>query len=184
MDSPLVSPTAAVASALASFVSASRSSWRARSRVIPSLRPAVANECCSPPKPKRSSITRCSRAGSVRNALSTAPRRASDRASTVACPCLCGGCFILTSQRELNAVSCNRTAAIRRRKRTPRLVFPPRATAHRAAFGRNRPGSAVATSSTTELSERQRLNLPVIRQPFHLATAIVPHLSRLWAEVW
>jgi hypothetical protein len=75
-DSPLVSPMAAVESALASFVSASRSSWRARSRVIPSLRPAVANECCSPSKPKRSSIKRCSRSGSVRNALSTAPRRA------------------------------------------------------------------------------------------------------------
>jgi hypothetical protein len=149
-DSPLVSPTAAVESALASFVSASRSSWRARSRVIPSLRPAVTNECCSPSKPKRSSIKRCSRSGSVRNALSTAPRRANDRASTVACPRLCGGCFVFTAERKLDAVRCTRSAAIRRRKRTPRLVFPDRAAAHRAAFWGNRPRCAVAAPSTTE----------------------------------
>jgi RimJ/RimL family protein N-acetyltransferase len=38
-------------------------------------------------------INRCSRSASVRNALSTAPRRANDRVSTAACPRLCGGCF-------------------------------------------------------------------------------------------
>jgi hypothetical protein len=96
----------------------------------------------------------------------------------VACPWLCGGCFVFTAGRKLDAVRCTRSAAIRRRKRTPRLVFPDRAAAHRAAFGGNRPRSAVAAPSTTELSERQPLNLPVSWQPFHLPTTIVPHLSR------
>jgi hypothetical protein len=77
------------------------------------LRPTVDNECGSSSNPKRSSIKRCSRSGSVRTALTRARRRPDDSVSAVAWPLLCDGWFVITAGRNLDVdqVSAGLSAA-------------------------------------------------------------------------